>query len=104
MSDRMNQDQKPHDVPARGTASSRCASSATLAATAPILSPTLSSAFTMNVFSPEKTEVYFPDARPGPGTGMTFFLIVLSLLLVAMVARGHQVETINSFSITNYTG
>ncbi len=35
---------------------------------------------------------------------MTLVLIVLCLLMIARIARGHQVETINSFSVTNYTG
>lgn len=58
----------------------------------------------MNLFSPYKSEVNSPAVRPGPSTGMTLVLIVLSLLLIAATVRAHQVEIINSFSVTNYTG
>lgn len=35
---------------------------------------------------------------------MILFLIVISLLLTALIARAHPTETITSFGVTNYTG
>src|SRR5690349_19534163 len=104
MNDSMNQVQNLRATCARGTSTVRPAAPFAATASASLLPPPLSSAFTMNVFSPDKPDVYSPAVRPGPSTGTTLVLIVLSLLLIAMTARAHQVETINSFSVTDYTG